>query len=253
MRKVLSVCAALALMGVSAQAADVLVKKAPQRSAAPVWSWTGFYLGGHLGGAWGRSDWFEDASESGGGFNPGFQDAAIGASSLIGGGQVGADYQSGWAVFGVQADADLANLNATQGTCFPELVAQGFQNSCTVHIDTMGTVTGRIGAAFDRTLLYALAGLAWEHEHLDNVCVGCGGLSGSMTTRNGWTFGAGLEYALLGNWSVFVQYNYMRFGTRDLQFSLVPSGAPDFTENIRDQINVIKAGINYRLDWGTGR
>jgi outer membrane immunogenic protein len=70
----------------------------------------------------------------------------------------------------------------------------------------------------------------------------------SVTTRDGWTVGAGLEYALAGNWSAFVQYNYMGFGTRDLQFTTALSdGLSPFTEDIRDHINVVKAGINYRF------
>ena len=96
MRKVLSICAALALMGASASAADMLVKKAPPRTPLPVWSWTGFYLGGHLGGAWAKSDWLEDTALSGGGGPfPGFVDASINAAGFLGGAQAGYDYQSG--------------------------------------------------------------------------------------------------------------------------------------------------------------
>jgi outer membrane immunogenic protein len=172
--------------------------------------------------------------------------------ALFGGGQIGYDYQTGWAVFGVQADADLASLNGTiSGTgqnCFPQV---GVFQSCTANIKSMGTVTGRVGAAFDRTLLYVLGGLAWEHERLENGALFPSGTSllfRSATTRDGWTLGAGLEYALAGNWSAFVQYNYMFFGTRDLQFATALSdGTPPETENVRDHINVIKAGINYRF------
>jgi outer membrane immunogenic protein len=245
------ICAALATMAVPASAADMLVKKAPPRAPLPVWSWTGFYIGGHIGGAWAKSDWFEDAALSGaGGPFPGFQDASISSSSFIGGGQIGYDYQTGWAVFGIQADADLASLNGTvRGTgqnCFPQV---GVFQSCAANIKSMGTVTGRVGAAVDRALLYVLGGLAWEHERLENGALFAAPvLFRSVTTRDGWTLGAGLEYALAGNWSAFVQYNYMFFGTRDLQFTTALSdGLPPETENVRDHINVIKAGINYRF------
>jgi outer membrane immunogenic protein len=154
-------------------------------------------------------------------------------------------------VFGVQTDADLANLNGTvSGTgqnCFPQV---GVFQSCTANIKSMGTVTGRVGAAFDHALVYILGGLAWEHERLENgaLIAGTSFLVRSVTTRDGWTLGAGLEYALAGNWSAFVQYNYMFFGTRDLQFSTALSaGTPPETENVRDHINVVKAGINYRF------
>jgi outer membrane immunogenic protein len=246
---------ALAMLGVPASAADMLVKKAPPRPPIPVWSWTGFYLGGHLGGAWAKSDWSEDAAVSGGGGPaPGFPDASIKSSSFIGGGQVGFDYQTGWLVFGAQADADLANLKGTVSglaqNCFPQVGA--FQ-TCTTNIRSMGTVTGRVGAAFDRALVYVLGGFAWEHEKLENGCdTTCGTpiLERSVTTRDGWTIGGGLEYALAGNWSAFLQHNYMFFGTRDLQFTTaLANGTPPFTEDVRDHIHVIKAGLNYRFNW----
>ncbi|MGO8921432.1 MAG: hypothetical protein ACLQF4_00655 [Xanthobacteraceae bacterium] len=51
-----------------------------------------------------------------------------------------------------------------------------------------------------------------------------------------------------------MQYSYMFFGTRDLQFTTVlADGVPPETENVRDHIHVIKAGINYRFNWGPGR
>jgi outer membrane immunogenic protein len=257
MRKILSVCAAMALMGVSAQAADVLVKKAPPQSAVPVWNWTGFYIGGNLGGAWAKSDWLEDAALSGaGGPFPGFVDASINAASFLGGAQAGYNYQAGWAVFGVEADLDFTDNMKSTVSCFPQLVGAFF--TCMSNIKSMSTVTGRVGAAFDRTLLYVLGGFAWEREQLDNACASCNGgapiLFRNQTTRNGWTVGAGVEYALAGNWSAFLQYNYMGFGTRDLQLTtLLSDGLMPFTEDIRDHINVVKAGINYRFDWGAGR
>ena len=218
MKKVLLIAIALALMAMPARAADLLVKALP-RTPVPAWSWTGFYIGGNVGGAWARSDWFEDFTEGGGGGpNPGFQDASMGPSGFIGGGQIGYDYQAGWTVFGIRADADLASLKGSQGNCFPQV------------------------------------GVAWEHEGLDNLCIGCNGSGGppdlfrSITTRVGWTVGAGLEYALAGNWSAFLQYNYMGSGTRDLQFTTALSDAtPPFTEDVRDHINVVKAVINYRF------
>ena len=110
----------------------------------------------------------------------------------------------------------------------------------------MGTVTARVGAAFNRTLFYLLGGFAWEHERLDDkllvLATGTTFLARSVTTRDGWTAGGGLEYAFAGNWSAFLQYNYMRFGTRDLQFTtaLVDGTAP-FSVDVRDHIHVVKA------------
>jgi outer membrane immunogenic protein len=244
MRKLLLMSAALAMMGVPAFASDLQLKAPPR--PAPVWSWTGFYIGGNFGGGWAQSDWLEDAAQSGsGGLSPpGFLDASVRASGPLGGGQIGFDYQTGWAVFGIQADADLAGLRGTQQNCFPE---DGFPQNCVTTIKSMGTVTGRVGAAFDRALLYVLGGYAWEHEGLENPAPIFSANAFANETRSGWTFGVGLEYALIGNWSAFLQYNYMGFGTRDLLFVGSPPSAGNFTEDIRDSINVVKVGINYRF------
>jgi outer membrane immunogenic protein len=249
MRKVVLTLSVLALIGVPALAADLQVK-APLRSPVPVWSWTGFYIGGHIAGGWAKSDWFEDPAQSGsGGAAPvGFQDASIHASGFLGGGQIGFDYQTGWAVLGIQADADFAGLKGNVGSCFPELAFLLIK--CATDIKSLGTVTGRVGAAFDHWLLYVLGGFAWEREHLDSPCVACASDSVVNRTAHGWTVGTGLEYALTGNWSVFLQYNYMSFGTRDLLFVTTPAAVGNFTENVRDRINVVKAGINYRFNWG---
>jgi len=254
-RKLLLICAALATMAVPASAADMLVKKAPPRAPLPVWSWTGFYIGGHIGGAWAKSDWFEDPNQNGdNALAPvGFQNASISSAGFIGGGQVGFDYQNGWAVFGVQADVDLADIKATQGVCFlPFVAATNLPVSCTAHLHSVGTVTGRVGAAVDRTLLYVLGGFAWAHEQLNLTCTGCTAIGSSdpfnsATTRDGWTIGAGLEYAFASNWSAFLQYNYMGFGTRDLVFVGNPASIGLVNQDVRDHINVIKAGINYRF------
>jgi len=172
----------------------------------------------------------------------------------LGGGQIGFDWQSGWAVFGIQADADAAGIRGSV-SCFPQVA--NTPQSCSIKIDTLGTVTARFGAAFDKTHYYILGGFAWEHERLNNPGMFAGvpfnpEFSG---TRAGATVGAGLETILAGNWSVFVQYNYIGFGRRALVLTeTIPAaavlGLPTFTEIIREDIHVIKAGINYHFNWG---
>jgi outer membrane immunogenic protein len=244
MKKLVCIAAAaLAVMVLPAGAADLLVK-APPPAPVPAWSWTGFYIGGNLGGGWAQSEWLEDGSAASTGLPAGLQDASFRATGLMGGGQIGFDYQSGAAVFGVQADADLAHLLGTQQNCFSEV---GGPQNCTATIKSVATATGRVGAAFDRALLYVLGGYAWEHAGLENPLPTFGINSFASETRSGWTLGAGLEYALTRNWSAFLQYNYMGFGTRDLLFVGVPAAAGNFTEDVRENINVVKAGINYRF------
>jgi outer membrane immunogenic protein len=213
----------------------------------PFYNWTGFYLGAHIGGGWNGTDWFEDATSSGsGGFaTPGFEDGSVNASGFLAGGQAGFDFQTGWVVWGVQADGSWANITGSAG-CFGEVV--GTTQSCSQSVNGLGTITGRVGAAYNTFLFYFLAGAAWEHEQLQNTCVVCGPpptLSVSDTTW-GYTVGLGLEWAFARNWSAFLQYNYADFGTRDVSFAGV------FTENIRENMNIFKVGVNYRFEWGPG-
>jgi len=149
-------------------------------------------------------------------------------------------------VFGIKADADLADLHGMQDSCF---AGTGVAQSCVTTIKSVGTVTGRAGAAFDRALLYVLGGYAWEHAGYENPAPLDGGLNAfASETRSGWTLGAGLEYGLIRNWSAFVQYNYMSFGTRNLVFVGTPQAlVGEFTEDVRENISVVKAGINYRF------
>jgi outer membrane immunogenic protein len=249
MKKVIVAAALASLVATPALAADMLVKKAPPPPPAPTWSWTGFYVGANVGGGWAKSDWFEDVSGSGGGGPAGFQDASIRAPGVLGGGQMGYDWQTGWTVFGIQADADAAGLRGSNTSCFPEVT--GATQSCNTKIDAMGTVTGRIGAAFDRTLVYVLGGFAWEHERLANPGNSIPSLQPFNAvfsgTRAGATVGAGLERALTGNWSAFVQYNYISFGRRASMFTDLDGTVPLFTEIIREDIHVIKVGLNYRF------
>jgi outer membrane immunogenic protein len=258
--KRLMVAAALAVLAATpALAADMLVKKAPP-PRAPAWSWTGFYVGANLGGGFAKTDWFEDVSGSGGGGPPGFQDGSVQASGVLGGGQIGFDWQNGWAVFGIQADADAAGIRGAT-SCFPQVASIpgviSSQQSCSTKIDALGTVTGRFGAAFDHTLYYVLAGFAWEHERLGNPAniqtIGGPTVANAEFSGNkfGATASAGIERALTANWSVFLQYNYMGFGRRAQVLTDTLGVSAPFTEIIREDIHVIKVGINYRFNWGS--
>jgi outer membrane immunogenic protein len=207
-------------------------------------SWTGFYIGGHAGGGWANSAWFEDITASGsGGVGPvGFQDASHSASGLLGGGQVGINFQKGRWVFGIEGDVSGANITGNNAGCFPEV--GGAAQTCSSKVDALGTVTGRFGATFDRSLIYVNGGFGWASESY----LKAGGLvpGSASETRGGWALGAGVEYSFTGPWSGKLQYDYIGLGTRNVKFT----SAPGFTEDIRDNLQVVKVGINYRFGWG---
>jgi len=118
-------------------------------------------------------------------------------------------------------------------------------------VDALGTVAGRVGIAWDRTLLYGTAGGAWAIDKYRIVDLSSGGtLATASETRWGWMVGIGLERAFLANWSVKIEYNYVSFGTNRVTlvcspvFCGVPTSVP---EDIGQNVSLIKAGINYRF------
>jgi outer membrane immunogenic protein len=162
---------------VPALAADMAPRsytKAPAYVAAPIYNWTGFYIGGHVGGAFRGND-----NNLLGGNNDG---------TFMGGAQGGYDMQfaSNW-VFGVEANYSFLDTGSN------------FANR------GLGSVTGRLGYTWGPSLLYVKGGYAWADSRFTN------GFSGNEG-RDGYTVGGGLEYMFTQNWSGKVEYQYYDFG-----------------------------------------
>jgi outer membrane immunogenic protein len=216
-----------------ASAADMAVKARPM--APPVaFSWTGCYVGGNVGGLWGRKDWTDTLT--------GISDGSNDASGWLGGGQVGCNYQTGAFVFGIQGDYDWTDASAENLATLGGVSLQS-------RVRGLASVTGRVGYSWDRFLGYVKGGGAWAR---DNYNVSAAGvlLDNASETRGGWTVGVGGEYAFAPNWSAFVEYDYYGFGTRTVAFSSATTGLFDFNEDIRQSINVVKVGVNWRFTGG---
>jgi opacity protein-like surface antigen len=228
---------ALATAPQAAVAADLAVKAPP---IVPVFSWTGVYIGGNLGVGWGRKNWSDPFPA------PVFGDR-IDIGGAIAGGQIGFNYQVGAAVWGLEADADWANIQGTN-TCF---AAIGGLN-CGAKVRSIGTVAARLGYAVDRTLLYVKGGGAWVNDEysLNNsgiVAPGAAVIATTTVTKWGWTIGGGIEHALSNNWTMKLEYNYMSFGSNAVTF---PFAAPFNTFSIDQRVSLVKLGVNYKFDWG---
>jgi outer membrane immunogenic protein len=183
-----------------------------------MFSWTGFYVGVHAGYGWGRGTASTGVFSSSGDMDGGF-----------GGAQIGANWQTGALVLGIEADAAFADIGNSQPVL--GLTGRG-------EIDALGTVRGRVGMAWDRALLYGTGGLAWANTDLS---LNPGGFSETQT-HIGWTAGVGLEYALSQNWSAKVEYLYMDFGSENYLPAVVAGGVA-----FDSHVHTVKFGINYRF------
>jgi outer membrane immunogenic protein len=117
-------------------------------------------------------------------------------------------------------------------------------------VDSLASVTGRLGYGWDRFLGYVKGGGAWERDKYD---FSNGVLIGRLEdTRSGWTIGVGGEYAFTNFVTGFIEYDYYDFGNRDLTF--LQNNARTFTYGIDETKHVVKAGLNFRFGgYGYGR
>ena len=250
----------MALIGLlsagAAQAADMPVKAAPV-AAPPPFSWTGFYIGAHVGGAWGTVE-----SEI-----P-FDSAVLPISShtingFVAGGQVGYNWQvNPWLVFGLEGQFSWSDAKGSA----PCIVLF----KCTTEVNSIFTFGARVGYAIDRTMIYIKGGVAWADSDYTADLLGAGILTATASsTRTGAMVGAGIEHAFAPNWSAKIEYNYMDFDTDNLGFGVnlnlprcsemstaarvVCGGAANLgtvNADVSQKIHLVKFGLNYRFNWG---
>ncbi len=231
----LALAAGTALCVGCAAAADLPPAPAPVPVApvayapAAIYNWTGFYLGGHVGGGFANSSWSDPFTGASNSFN---------SAGFLGGGQIGANYQLNRLVLGVEGDFSWTGLGLKgSGT-------DSIGDPINTDVNWTSTVTGRIGAAFDRLLVYGKGGVAFAQDQ--SSFIDFAGNSASTTfMRTGWTVGAGLEYGLSDNWSARLEYDYLGFGSQALNFS---TATPTFyTSNANLNVQEVKAGLNFRF------
>jgi outer membrane immunogenic protein len=174
----------------------------PPRAYAeqPYIGWTGFYIGGHVGGAWSTVDWAN--------VNLTGERVNNDARGFMGGGQIGYNQQFGAVVLGAEA------------TLSGDTLSDDFRSlkSLTVTYNTdvnrIVTVTGRLGVAAGQWLVYAKAG--WAGARVDVAgrdTVGPDSFS-FEEWRNGWTAGTGLEYKVARNIGLGLEYSYIDLGSQ---------------------------------------
>jgi outer membrane immunogenic protein len=251
---ILAAIAVLAFATGTASAADMAIKARPAPIPAPIFSWTGFYIGVHGGGDWFDKSWDASANNPAGscaGPCPAFAGSHTG-SSWLAGGQIGVNYQTGMWVLGVEADGSGTDLKASSTHLL--LGAPFFINSKT---DALATVAGRVGIAANQALFYVKGGGAWADDRFfvsSSAVVGTlppgSPLQLSDNTRWGWMVGVGVEYAFTSNWSVKAEYNHLDFGTHTETLVAQPGcGCANFNYDVRQTVDLVKVGLNYRFGW----
>ena len=247
----LATSAILGMSGV-AMAADMAVKAVPP--APYVYDWSGIYLGGVVGGAWGTND----LTTTGLGVVGTILGVPVvqtnNSSAFIGGVEVGSRYQFGKLVVGWEGDVLWGNLNNTSTTSNGGPLAPGLlTNSLSTTINWTGTGTAQVGIAHGNWLLYGKAGAAVENvNYTQNIAaVGIPVFSGTGSDKNrvGWTVGTGIEWAFWQNWSVKAEYDYLDFGNRNVAINGSVLGVLPVQFGLQDNnhVNQFKAGLNYRF------
>ena len=255
MKKLLSAAAIVAISSTTAFAADLPVRAPAYLPPVPVYSWTGFYLGGHLGAGWSRNEFSEP--QTNGILAPGTDLGSHNGLGPLGGFQVGYNWQlpNGPVVIGVEGDFSFADLKGDHQNSASAAFADNFlcgrenQHVCSIFallngqerfsskVKDTATITGRIGVTSgpeDRTLWYVKGGAAWAKTDyadsaafsevlcinfpLDSACAAANGsnFSSGSSSRWGWTVGTGVEWALWDNWSTKIEYNFLQFDSHDV-------------------------------------
>ena len=258
----------------AAHAADFAVPKKSIAPAAVGYDWSGVYVGGQIGGGW-QSAAFQDPSATHviticcdliGSIAAG--DAASNATGggFLGGAQVGWNYQIGRLVIGNDFDFAGSDMKASGTGIIPGAAsaAANVNESFSIRTDWTATATTTVGIAKDNWLFYSKAGAAWAH---DSYALGVSGVnqsfgpagsfafaSSTSDIRAGWTVGAGVQMALADNWSAKLEYDYLNFGTRAVDFDgviqnsgLAITNPSTFNTNNNQQISELKVGVNYKF------
>lgn len=235
---VLFVAAAFSSTSFAADIARPVYKAPPV--IVPQLTFTGCYLGGNIGYGWGSSTWTDPV------LGPVSSHSSDG---VVGGGQIGCDYQVDRWVFGVQGMFNATSLRSDAAHNFNSVVIDN------ARMPWLATATGRIGITGSPTLYYVKGGAAWVRTEYNECCVTLVNPAPpppqiddgfAKKTRTGWTLGGGIEHIFVQHWSVFVEYNYIKLSDSSVAFTGV-NGWGNFNYNIDQNIHSVLLGVNYRF------
>jgi high affinity Mn2+ porin len=230
----------------SAAAADLPVKAPPPATLA-AYDWSGFYAGGHIGYAWGTSDWSTPGNTGALNLSQPL-DAFAETGSFFEGLHAGYNYMlPNRIVVGGEVDTtfpafrNLNGLSIGGSTTFFSPVAGALET----YAETMlasGTVRGRVGYAPGNWLFYATGGFAWTYDQLTLTQHATGNSEMPFLWRFGWAAGAGVEAPVAPHWTARLEYLFTDYGNRTVAFA---NNAQLFTSDFK--LNQILAGVSYHF------
>jgi outer membrane immunogenic protein len=222
-----------------ASAADLAARpvKAPPPFIAPVYDWTGFYIGAN--GGWGESrDCWSFVTPAGAALSDGCSTRSGG----VFGGQLGYRWQAGQFVFGLEGQGDWADLKSSRLS----LVNPAF--STTTKVDGIGLITGQIGYAWNAALFYLKGGAAVTSNRYDIFStVGGVGVASASSTRWGGAVGVGFEYGFTPNWSAGIEYDRLFMGDANNSFSVANPIVAGALNRIGQDVDLLTLRVNYRF------
>jgi outer membrane immunogenic protein len=228
-------------LAVSQVSAADLPRKAPayMPPAPPPYVWTGCYIGANAGGAFAHIEVTDVATGASGSKNSN--------TGFAGGGQIGCDYQMGAWVVGIRNMFDGTSISGSRTFADPTV----FTGAGTVDtkVRWFDALTARGGYLVQPNLLfYVQGGAAWTQAKataFNSVGAEIGSISGN--SRTGWTAGGGVEWMFVPHWSVFLEYNYMGFGTRSSSFAVCPVGTTCGIFSAKANVQDVLVGVNYKF------
>ena len=247
-------------LSVSAVAAPKHKPLPPPPAPPPVFSWTGFYVGGNAGWA-GLNDSSDRFCIAPGGALNGtgcdlISSAKINAGGFIGGAQGGYNWQFGQVVYGIETDFQGTSINGSAnfaGTF--SKVGGGSSGPLTFTANEkmpwIGTTRGRVGITWDRALLYATGGVAYGEAKvsMDQIYPTNHYPSSASNVRAGWIAGGGVEWALIGNWSGKVEGLYYDLGSVTTMGPSVPFSTGFLAGKTFDVKGaIVRVGFNYKVN-----
>jgi outer membrane immunogenic protein len=257
-----SAFAAAALPALAADLPSRTTAPAPYVPPAPVFTWTGFYIGLNAGYNWGNNDLTLYANPVYAAYFP--TGVKTDSDGFTGGIQAGYNWQMNQFVLGVEGDwvwldsGKTGSATIAYPSGYPGAGVGGASVTSTGKIgsDWLATLRARVGYAMDRWMIYGTGGLAWGNvsssSSLSASYINAAGVSTldlwqgkNDDTRFGWTLGAGVEYAITNNFTTKLEYLYYDLGSKN--YAVVGGTLPAAAARAKMDGNIIRAGLNYKF------